>query len=315
LPEWLIERGIGETRFVLPEGDAIAEARILVEGVVPAGSVITARLRTQSGRTAIAVSDGQEYLLPAGAPGAIEGAAIRIEVTRESLAGSEEWKRPLARLSSDPVALTLPPGETLVFPGAQDRLADLGWDDVIEEARSGRIAFPGGELRVVATPAMTLIDVDGHLSPAELTVAGAQAAARAIRRLAIGGSIGIDLPLPRSSGKALRQDAGDAIDAILPQPFERTSVNGFGFVQIIRPRRFASLIDLANYRASFEARALLRRLARQRGAMTIVAHPKICEQFRLNPDWAERLGSQVGGQVSLRPEPGLSISASYAEPA
>ena len=42
------------------------------------------------------------------------------------------------------------------------------------------------------------------------------------------------------------------VDAILPQPFERTAVNGFGFLQIVRPRRHASLFELAADRAAFE---------------------------------------------------------------
>src|SRR4051794_31323920 len=44
LPEWLVERGIGETRAVLIENGEIVEARIQLEGVCPAGSVIAARL-------------------------------------------------------------------------------------------------------------------------------------------------------------------------------------------------------------------------------------------------------------------------------
>ena len=83
------------------------------------------------------------------------------------------------------------------------------------------------------TPAMTLFDVDGGLPPAALAEAGAAAAARAILRFGIAGSIGIDLPtLPRDE----RQAAAAAVDAILPQPFERTAVNGFGFLQIVRRR-------------------------------------------------------------------------------
>ena len=112
-----------------------------------------------------------------------------------------------------------------------------------------------------ATPAMTLIDVDGYLAPEELAVLGASAAADAIRRLDIGGSIGIDLPTAGS--KAARQDAAEQIDTRLPQPFERTAVNGFGFVQIVRPRTRPSLVELAQDRPAFEARALLRRAVRK----------------------------------------------------
>jgi hypothetical protein len=52
------------------------------------------------------------------------------------------------------------------------------------------------------TPAMTLFDVDGALPPADLARAGAAAAGRAVRRLGIGGSIGIDLPTLAAKGDA-----------------------------------------------------------------------------------------------------------------
>ena len=42
MPEWLIERGIGETRAALVEDSEIIEARVMLEGTVAAGSVIRA---------------------------------------------------------------------------------------------------------------------------------------------------------------------------------------------------------------------------------------------------------------------------------
>jgi hypothetical protein len=316
LPEWLIERGIGETRAVLVEAGEIVEARITLEGAVPAGTVVEARLTDvgRNGRNAVALcADGSEFLLPRGAPGVTQGASIRIEVTREAIPGSEPWKRPLARLTEErprgPAALQ---GIELSFPGSGDRLAQAGWNDLVEEARSGIVAFAGGELRISATPAMTLIDVDGYLPLDELARVGSGASARAIRRLDIGGSIGIDLPTAGS--KAARQNAASAIDAVLPQPFERTAVNGFGFVQIVRPRLRPSLVELAQDRAAFEARALLRRLAMEpAGAKRIIAHPALVKLLEARPGWLDALARQAGGGIELRPEAALPISGGYAE--
>ena len=89
---------------------------------------------------------------------------------------------------------------------------------------------------------MTLFDVDGPGATAALAVAAATAAAEAIVRHDIGGSIGIDFPTV--TGKAERLAVAAAIDAALPQPFERTALNGFGFLQIVRPRPRASLPEL-----------------------------------------------------------------------
>jgi len=161
---------------------------------------------------------------------------------------------------------------------------------------------------------MTLIDVDGYLPADELAVAGARAAGLAILRLDIGGSIGIDLPTCRS--KAARQAAAFAIEAALPQPFERTAVNGFGFIQIVRARVRASLVELARDRPGFEARALLRSVGRGGpGAKRLVAHPELIRFLETRSAWLDALARQVGGAVTLRSDPSLTISGGYAETA
>ena len=315
MPDWLIERGIGEARFALIEDGTIVAARIALDGAVRAGTMVAARL-VSAGRNAVARDDsGVEYLLPGGAPGVTEGAALTIEVTREPIPGSEPWKRSLAKATvAGPAAAPAQAGRQLSLPSARDELGAAGWDDLVDEARSGIVTFAGGELRLSPTPAMTLIDVDGHRAPDELAVLGAAAAARAIRRLDIGGSIGIDLPTAGS--KAARQRAAAAVDAALPQPFERTAVNGFGFLQIVRPRRNASLLELAQDRAPFEARALLRRVAFDRpGPKRLVAHPAVVAVLEARPEWLDALSGQAGGAVGLRADPALPMSGGYAEPA
>jgi len=311
LPEWLIERGIGETRAALVDEGRIIEARILREGVIPAGTILEAQLKSV-GRNAVALADGQEYLLPKGAPGATQGAKLNIEVTREGLGGAEPWKRALARATDEtPRESHALEGREIAFPTPADELEAASWSDLLDEARSGIIAFPGGELRISLTPAMTLIDVDGQLPPAELAVAGARAAAEAIRRHGVGGPIGIDLPTVE--GKAARQAAAVAVDAVLPKPFERTAVNGFGFLQIVRPRAHASLFELAADRSPFEARTLLRRAAHEVGAIRLAAHPAVIAEFNRNPGWLDRLSRHTGGLVTLRSDPKLAMSAGHAE--
>lgn len=310
-----MERGIGETRAALVDDGRILEARIQLDGIARAGTAIAARLTNvgAGGRNAIATDGGGgEYLLSRGAPGVTEGASITIEVTREAIPGCEPWKRPLARPSAvPPMEAPLLPGRMLTFPAAQDELG-AGWNDLIDEARTGIIRFAGGELRIFATPAMTLIDVDGTLAPAELAMRGAAEAAKAIRRLDVGGSIGIDLPTTGSRGG--RQKTAEAVDAHLPQPFERTAVNGFGFVQIIRPRQRASLIELAQDRAPFEARALLRRAAFEpAGPKRLVAHPAVIAVLKGRSDWTDALSRQIGGPLELRSDAALPISGGYAE--
>lgn len=318
MPEWLIERGIGETRAALVEEGRIVEARMLLDGTLAAGSVIRCRLRSvgTGGRNAVAVTDDAiEILLPYRPAGVSEGAALDVEITRETVPGAEPWKRPLGRMaeaSPNPAALD---GRAVPFPPAgPDELEQAGWSDLLDEARSGVVGFGGGELRLFVTPAMTLIDVDGSLPPAELAVAGASASGAAIRRLGIGGSIGIDLPTIQ--GKEARHRAATALDeALTGTAFERTAVNGFGFLQVIRPRRHASLLELAQDRAAFEARGLLRSAAvGQHGTCTLAVHPAVAAVLEKHPQWLAELGRQRGGRITLRADAALAISGGHAEP-
>ena len=320
MAEWLYEEGIGENRAVLLDGGEIIEAAIELPAACRAGAVVAARLvRVQlAGRRGIAALDGgDEALVEPLPPGLAEGAAFRAEILREPI--PEPGRARLARARATDAAPR--PGPTLAERlGAcarhdrfgPDRFEEAGWSELLDEAMRGEIAFPGGALRMSLTPAMTLFDVDGSLPPAELARAGAAAAARAIRRLGIGGSIGIDLPtLP---GRAERQAAAAAFDAELPQPFERTAVNGFGFLQAVRRRTRASIPEiLQGDPAGAAARALLRRAQRCAGNLVIEAAPAVIARLEAHPPWIEQLRRQVGGEVALRADAALAISAGHVQ--
>jgi hypothetical protein len=304
LPEWVIEDGVAETRAALIEDGEIVEGRVRRDGIMPAGTVLEAKLVAVAPRVTVEAG-GERFLLPRGVSGVTEGGRLVVEVTREALGGAEPWKLALARRTDEDPCSASPLAE-----GKRGRID--GWDDLLEEARSGIVSFEGGELRIEPTAAMTMIDVDGWLVPDKLAQMGAWAAARAIRRLDIGGSIGIDFPTLKD--KAARAEVDSILDAYLEKPFERTAMNGFGFVQIVRPRKRASLIELARDRAAFEARALLRRAAsEQAGAKRLVAHPAVVASLERNPTWLEALGRQLGGNVGLRSDAVLPMSGGYAE--
>jgi len=304
LPEWLIERGIGETRAALSEDGEIIEARVRRDGVIPAGTILTAKLAAVAPRVAVEAG-GDTFLLPQGVSGVSEGRSLVVEVTREALGGSEPWKRGLARVTSEEPRAAVPLAE-----GRESPIAE--WDDLLEEARSGIVPFNGGELRIQPTAAMTMIDVDGWLAPAELARVAVWAAARAIRRLDIGGSIGIDFPTLGS--KEARRDIDRLLDEYLPKPSEHTAINGFGFVQVVRPRPRASLIELAQERAAFEARALLRRAAFETsGPKRLVAAPVLIAVLEGHPEWLDALAHKLGGNIGLRADAALIMSGGYAE--
>ena len=324
MAEWLYEAGIGENRAALVEDDLILEAAIEWPGELRAGTVLDGRLASilvPGKRGIVRLEGGAEAVVEPLAASVTEGAAVRAEIVREAVPEAGRPRLAKARLTGEDPR----PGPTLAerirataYPvtvlGAHgpDRLEEAGWSELIEQAASGEIAFPGGALRMSLTPTMTLFDVDGALPPAELARAGAAAAGRAVRRFGIGGSVGIDLPTLAS--KQDRQAAAAALDAVLPQPFERTAVNGFGFLQLVRRRTRASIPErVQGDPPGAAARALLRRAERDRGsgARTLVAAPAVLTRIEAHPDWLDRLARRLGAPVALRADPRLAISAGH----
>ncbi|MFW2831631.1 ribonuclease [Sphingomonas sp. ID0503] len=323
MAEWLYEEGIGERRAALVDKGAIVEALIERDGAgARLGAILPARLgraMVDTGRAAATLDTGEPVILRQRPPGVSEGAAIRVEILREAIPDAGDPKPAQGRATD---AYTTP-APTLrqrltghpvreLLPHQPDELEAAGWSELIEEARSGLVAFSAGLLRIALTPAMTVIDVDGSIRNVALALAGAEASTRAIRRLGIAGSIGIDLPTLQS--KADRQAAAGVIDAILPQPFERTAVNGFGFIQIVRPRFRPSLPELIRATPiETAALALLRRASRLRaGSCALHAAPAVMDWLAARPHLTDALARANGGAVALRPDPALAISAGHA---
>lgn len=307
MAEWVYEAGIGENRAALIEDGVIVEAQIETPGL-RAGTVAEARLTAiaKTGRGNVAtLPDGTEVLIGDVAQ-ATQGAKLRVEITREPLSEPGKPKRAKGRVTNLPLAegtdlATRIGAHTVLGPHDDDRLEDAGWSELLEAAASGVVPFRNGELRIMLTPAMTLIDVDGTGRPDRLARAAASAAGAAIRRFGIAGNIGIDLPT--IGGKADRVAIAEAFDAALPRPFERTAVNGFGFLQVVRPRVRASLIERIQYDAvAAEARALMRRLQRSGdiGATEIEVADDVWAVIEANPGWLDELSRHRGGVVSLR---------------
>lgn len=316
MAEWLFEAGIGEDRAILVEAGEILEAAIELPGGVRAGTAAEARLTTilvPGKRGIVTLPSGAEALIEPLPAGVTQGANLRVEIVREAVPEAGRDKLPKARATQLPVRAGPTLRERLgaareLLPGGEDGFEAAGWSEMLESAASGDVPFPGGGLRMSVTPAMTLFDVDGALEPGPLAIAGAAAAGRAIRRFGVCGSIGIDLPtLP---AKADRLAAAAALDAALPQPFERTAVNGFGFLQVVRRRERPSLPELLRADpVGAAARALLRRAERVPGGGPVVleAASAVIARLEREPGWIATLARRTGGAASLQADERLPI--------
>ncbi|MEG3169944.1 MULTISPECIES: ribonuclease [Sphingomonas] len=307
MPEWLYEAGIGEARAALVDNDEIVEAAIELDdhSALKVGLVARARLvELLPGRRGRVVLDGGEALINHLPTGITQGASLTVEIAREAL--PEAGRAKLAK--AVPTDLTACPAPTLYdrlvatglpvrSPRAHepDALEAAGWSELLDEAVSGEIVFPLGALRLSPTPAMALFDVDGAPPLDTLAIAAAHAVARAIRRHGIGGSIGIDFPT--IAGKTQRNAVAAAIDESLPQPFERTAMNGFGFLQIVRARPRASIPEILRADpAGAATRAALRTLERtppaasRRHTLPAAVHARLMAR----PAWLAELARRTG---------------------
>lgn len=329
MAEWLYEEGIGECRAALIEKGQIVEAQIEREGDrALAGAAAQGRLvRTliPKKRGIVRLLTGEEVLIEPIPPKLAEGGTVLVEITRERI--GEEGRDKLAKGRAAPPGIKPHPGPSLlqriratgvpVVPcpaHEEDRLETHGWSELLEQAMSGDVGTEAAALRIFPTPAMVLIDVDGSLPPAQLGPKGAKLAAIAIRQMGLTGNIGIDLPT--MNNKDERAIAAAQIDKVLPLPFERTAVNGFGFIQIIRKRERPSLIELLREDPVLAAAmALLRRAERHRaggGAVELTAAPDVIACIRRTPEWLVRLEKRRGGPVSLKSDEKITISGGHA---
>ena len=207
--------------LVRVEDGEIVEARILLDGAVRAGSVLdgAARLERRGWPQRGRAQRGRRSTIccPRGAPGVAEGgdAADRGHARSAFPApsrgsgrsrGSRTSRRRCAAARRRAAALShrRPTGS-----------ARLGWDDLIEEARSGIVRFAGGELAIEPTRAMTLIDVDGARRAGRACAARRwpRPRARSSASTSQGRSASTFRPPP---ARTRARRAAAAIDAILP---------------------------------------------------------------------------------------------------
>lgn len=316
MPDWLIERGIGEDRALLLEADRVVAAKLRWPGELGAGQVVTGPLVTRSAgssRGAVRLDDGTEILVDRLPKDASEGRPISVEIRRAAVAERGRLKRAQGRpVGGDRASLG---GEPDPFAtGAPVRRFPPGaWEDVWTAAWDRSIDFAGGSLLLDVTPGMTVVDIDGDRSPRELALAAIPSLARAIRHFDLGGSIAVDFPTLAT--KADRQAVDSALgEALAGWPHERTAMNGFGMVQLVARLQGPSLLHrLTLHRAESAARYLLRQAegVEGAGAVMLTAHPAVI--VAIKTEWLDELARRTGREVRTTAEPALALGGGHAQ--
>ena len=315
MAEWLVEAGIGEERALLVESGEALAARLRWPGGLEAGLVEDAKLihrNANSKRGTARFSSGEEALVDNLPHEASEGAVLRLVVTRAAMAERGRLKRAQARPTQEAPGPAPSLAEELGARIVRRFPAGL-WEDVFADASSGEATFPGGALTITPTPAMTMVDIDGTLPLRDLALASVEPLAAALARLDLAGSIGIDFP--SLSDKNDRKQVDSALELALGDwPHERTSMNGFGFVQLVARLTRPSLLHLcARDPAGAAARLLLRQaeLVEAPGALLLTCHPAV--EAALRPEWLADLAKRTGRELRIVTQPALALTGAFAQ--
>ena len=317
--KWYLEEGIGEDRAIAVVGDEIVSTRIHWPCELLAGQVTEAVLVSRgsgSSRGTAELPGGEQILVDRLTKSASEGAPLRIQITRPAMAERGRLKFALGRPTDlPPTAPSLAQIMTAEGCGPElvRRFPVPGWADLIADAASGEVSFSGGSLLFSPTPAMVTIDIDGTLPPRELALAAIGPLADALQRFDLGGSIGIDFPTLQT--KIQRREVDEALDeALAGWPHERTSMNGFGFVQLVsRLSRKSLLHRAAHSGAGMAARLLLRQAEHvaEPGALLLTCHPAV--SAHLTKEWQSDLARRTGREIRIMQESSLALHGGFAQ--
>ncbi|RJY08166.1 ribonuclease E/G [Aurantiacibacter aquimixticola] len=313
---WQVEHGIGEERAILYRGNRAIAARIRWPGALEAGEIAEGTLiakpkGAQRGRARFA--SGEEALVDKLPRDASEGADLRFLVTRSRIGEANRVKLAHVRPTDEPLRPAPSLADSLESARPMRAFPAGDWEAIYSVAAEGVLRFSGGSLHFAPTPAMTVVDVDGHLPARDLAFAAIAPLAEGIALFDLGGVIGVDFPTLEA--KADRKAVDAAIeDALADFDHERTAMNGFGFVQIVSRFARPSLLHLLRHDpAGAAARLLLRRAERLEGpgSVELAAHPSVLA--RLSEEWLAELKRRTGKELSIRPDPALAIAAPHAQ--
>jgi hypothetical protein len=258
------------------------------------------------GAVVAAVRGLGDMALLAGGPAAIdrapaglaEGGRFFGEVVREAIPEAGRWKPARLRVAEGPARAA--PDLSVRLGAAGERFpagVEEAWEGGWEAAALGRLAVPGGVLRFSPTPAFLAVDVDGAVEPDD----AARGLARAIRLWALGGNIVADFPT--RPGRDWRLAAVAAFDAAMEGlTFERTAINGYGLLQVVRPRLRPSILERAMLMADrAEALALLDAAVREPrpGPLRIVARDAVARLLGGRPDLLAAVARHAGRPVDV----------------
>jgi hypothetical protein len=276
----------GERRAAVVEDGNILEIHIQRDALWALGECGVGRIDRKTPSGAYVVADDGSALLLRGKTNALEGARVMFEVTREAMSEPGRIKPP-------EIILRDSVGNPLIGKDAlwDARLASLGQSAInasiaegIDVAIAGQSQLGDVTISFQRTKAGLVFDIDGIGDAFAINLVAASEIARLLRLYQVGAMALIDFVSMES--KAQRTQIAEAFDAasvLDPRSFERTAINGYGMMQVVRARPRPSVLDqlfgtrIAALSDETQAYWLLRAVAQSSGfgARTVTTRPEV----------------------------------------
>ncbi len=276
----------GERRAAFVEAGKIVEIHMQRDAHWVLGECGMGRVDRRTPAGAYIVTDDGSELLLRSKNGAAEGTRLAFEVTREAIAEPGRVKLPEVMLRD-----ALPDRQLSKDSLWQQRLAAFdtpvatqAFDEGFDTAIAGYSQVGDIIISFQRTKAGLVFDVDGIGDAFTINRIAAAEIARLLRLYQVGAMVMIDFV--SMEAKIQRADIASIFDtasALDSRPFERTAINGYGLMQVVRARPRPSVLDhlfgtrIAALSDETQAYWLLRSAARSSGfgLRTITARPAV----------------------------------------
>jgi ribonuclease G len=318
----------GEDRWALVEAEHVVELHVRRDGQAIAGETGTARLTSTGAGGNFLIDENDSTILLRNRVSVPEGSAIPYRITRSAIAEPGHIKSAEAvLLEPDAPSMSRDAAWQASIAHGRDDLnfdtpkpANLShlFDPILVGAvQSGPMEKNGAMISFERTKAGLIFDVDGTGNAVAINCAAATEIARLLRLYQVGGSVLIDFISMANKGERLAVgEAFDAASVTDPRPYERTAINGFGLLQIVRPRPRPSVIDMIFgteiNQPSVETQGLwlIRNAAQSSGIgpRSIMAATKVATwlQHRNRTGILDQATKIIGAPISIIADPSIS---------
>lgn len=319
----IIETGPGESRAGIFKNSALVELYLErhAETDFWVDYAYTARIVTKKAGFAIVSLDGAEAILRP-VPAEPEGAGIVVQITRLAIPEPCHMKLMHVKRAGDTAQYRTGheawgQASDIAHHKRADPHHGEQFQEALDLALTGSLAFPGGSISWERTRAGLVFDVDSDGAAHEVNLQAAEQIARLLRLFQVGGVALVDFI--NAEGKTARTQVASAFDIASradPRAFERTAINGFGLMQVVRPKPYPSVLDmlLGTRRASASDETLVIQLLRAArkaegaGARHLITRPALAAELA-KPKWQEhiaKLATDVGAPLVVVSDPAAS---------